>query len=396
MFAKPLALTAPPQNEQSGDFGRANDDAVVAAQAERPLRQLAIEADKARRFGKIHAMFLMQALARCLPSAPQLYAKVARWPGDLASDAVVFRLNAGLHALALGGKAGGLAPLFAARPGETLPERAAFDRALRTALTEHQGALIASLAHPTQTNEVARIAGLIAVLRALDAQKPMACEVLEIGSSAGLNLNLAHYDCGTPDFLGESAFDDARLALNLQWHGASVEPRKLAIERAIGVDLQPLSIARPCDRERLAACIWPGEHARSKRLARAIDLAALHPPQVDQASAGDWIARQLSEAQRKGTRRIIFHSMVWQYIAAPERAAIEAAMAAAGARASADRPLVRVGLEWCEKRLQVELRVTRWSGASTDGKTVTAALCHPYGEWFDWRGLKDERASDKS
>ena len=39
--------------------------------------------------------------ARVLPDAGTLFAQIEHWPTDLASDGVIFRLNAGLHAFAL-------------------------------------------------------------------------------------------------------------------------------------------------------------------------------------------------------------------------------------------------------------------------------------------------------
>jgi hypothetical protein len=84
---------------------------------------------------------------------------------------------------------------------------------------------------------------------------------------------------------------------------------------------------------------------------------------------------------------VVFHSMVLQYMQASSRAAINAALAAAGARASVDAPLVRVGIEWRPDRAFVELHVTQWDGSEPEGKPCIAAICHPYGEWFEWRGL---------
>ncbi|HEY6964933.1 MAG TPA: DUF2332 family protein, partial [Erythrobacter sp.] len=58
-----------------------------------------------------------------------------------------------------------------------------------------------------------------------------------------------------------------------------------------------------------------------------------------------------------------------------------------GARAEPDRPLARVSIEWRADRGAVELRIARWDGAGQRGESRLAALCHPYGEWIDWRGL---------
>jgi hypothetical protein len=163
--------------------------------------------------------------------------------------------------------------------------------------------------------------------------------------------------------------------------------RPIEVTRACGVDLSPLDPACPEDCARLEAYVWPGERARSRRLAEALGLALAHPPQVARGHAGEWLETMLAAPQPAGVRRAVFHSMVMQYAGTPERARIEAAFAAAGARASTDRPLVRVGMEWRPDRAAVELTVTTWDGSLASPPARLAAHCHPYGEWIEWNGL---------
>jgi hypothetical protein len=353
--------------------------------AERPgraVRQLRIEARKAADFGKPLAAALMESLARVLPRGGPVFARIEHWPGDLASDGVIFRLNAGLHALALSGQAAGLDALYG--EGLLLPP-ALLDRTLAQALSRHGDALLGWLAHPTQTNEVARVAGLVAALLELGRARAMPCEVLELGASAGLNLNFPRYAVR----LGEVAACARASAVTLApaWRGREAAAGELAITAARGVDLHPLDVALPADRQSLRAYVWPGEVARAERLEAAIGIARCHPPQVEVGRASSWLARCLGEAQPADTRRVVFHSMVLQYAGAAERAAIDAAFAAAGARARPDRPLARVGIEWRADRRAVELRIAQWDGAGQAGESRIAAHCHPYGEWIDWQGL---------
>jgi hypothetical protein len=83
--------------------------------------------------------------------------------------------------------------------------------------------------------------------------------------------------------------------------------------------------------------------------------------------------------------------MVLQYADPAERRAIAAALAEAGARADAQRPLVQIGIEWRADRRVVELSLTRWGDRGASGTPEVAAHCHPYGEWFDWHGLGSAR-----
>lgn len=350
-------------------------------------RQLTIEAAKADRFGKPLAALLMRVLARTVPRAGEIARLIESWPGDLAADAMTFRLCSGLHALACSGRAPGLAAAYSdhAEGGGTLPDPAALEDAVFGALDAHAVALGAWIAHPTQTNEVARVAGLVSVLMALNARAPMPCEVLELGASAGLNLNFPHYACRVGDGIALAA--GSPVALAPQWRGALPPLREVAVAAARGVDLHPLDPASAEDCARLEAYVWPGEQARRRRLAAALAIARQHPPQLDRQHAGEWLEATLAAPQPPGVRRVVFHSMVMQYAAPFERARIDAALAAAGARAGAERPLVRVGMEWRADRRVVELRVTIWDGCAPAPQARLAAHCHPYGEWFEWLGL---------
>jgi hypothetical protein len=329
----------------------------------------------------------MEALARVLPRATPVFETIEHWPGDLASDGVIFRLNAGLHALALSGRAGALGQLYGVDgPAEMLPS-GALDRALAAALDHHAEELLEWLAHPTQTNEVARVAGLVAALLELGRDRALPCEVLELGASAGLNLNFPHYAVQ----LGALTACTSASAVTLRpdWRGRDVPAGPLAIAGARGVDLHPLDVRKPAHRESLKAYVWPGETQRSARLEAAIGIAQRFAPQVEAGRASTWLARQLAAPQPPGVRRAVFHSMVLQYADAGERAAIDAAFAAAGARADRDRPIARVSIEWRADRQAVELRIAQWDGGPSQGEARLAAICHPYGEWIDWRGLAE-------
>lgn len=344
-----------------------------------------VEAGKARGFGKLMVAAVLESLARVLPQAPQMRALIESWPGDLAGAGVIFRLNAGLHALARSGRNAALQAIYADGQAGHIATPARFDSAVQEALVLHAQDLMQWMAGPTQTNEVARVAGFVGALLELSAPSPLPCEVLEFGSSAGLNLNFARYACQ----LGTTCSGPAMSAVQItpRWEGCNPPAVPLMIERAAGVDLSPPDICDDADCERLHAYIWPGEQARTERLRAAIAIARAHPPQVQTGLASHWLARQLALPQREATRRVIVHSMVVQYMSREERAAVNAAIVLAAAASTPERPLAQIGMEWSDDRSAVELRVTQWNGTPTGGKTVVAAHCHPYGEWFRWYGI---------
>lgn len=359
-----------------------NDSGLADGRAE---AQLLIEAAKARAFGKTIVAAVLESLARVLPCAPRMRVCIEGWPGDLAGAGVIFRINAGLHALARSGRHAALQQLYRTAERGTLPGPDRFDAVLIDVLARHTPDLLQWMSGPTQTNEVARVAGFVAALLELNARAPHPCELLELGTSAGLNLNLARYGCQ----LGDTHSGDGQSAVRIapRWKGRTPPAVPLLVERALGVDLSPLDIRDDDDCERLHAYIWAGERVRTERLRAAIAVARAHLPQVDTGLASRWLARQLAQPQRMGTRRVVVHSMVVQYMPEVERAAVDAALALAAAAATPDRPLARIGMEWSADRSTVEQRVTSWDGGENAGQTMIAAHCHPYAEWFDWHGL---------
>lgn len=351
----------------------------------RAAAQLGIEAAKARSFGKVFVAAVLESAARVLPQAPLLAHAIETWPGDLASAGVIFRLNAGLHAMARSGRHPGLAAIYRDARADAAPEPLLLDITLSLALHDGEADLLQWMSGPTQTNEVARVAALAAVLMELDARAPMRTSLLELGSSAGLNLNLEHYDI----HMGSQRAGDfsSEVCIAPRWSGHAPLPGRTRIASARGVDLNPLDVRREADGERLHAYIWPGERARSERLRAALALARFHPPQVDRGRAGEWLGQQLALPQPQGERRVVFHSMVAQYLPETERRMIDLALAEAGRAATPSTPLVRVGLEWNAGRTAVEVTATQWHGQAVGGRPQVVARCHPYAEWFDWAGL---------
>ena len=113
----------------------------------------------------------------------------------------------------------------------------------------------------------------------------------------------------------------------------------------------------------------------AERLARAV------PPRLDRGDAADWIEARLAEPQAHGVTRVLMHSVVWQYLSPEGQRRIEAAMAAAGARATAERPLGWIAYEVDRTLKRHSLVVRSWPG---DGVPKRYATAHPHGAWIDW------------
>ena len=71
---------------------------------------------------------------------------------------------------------------------------------------------------------------------------------------------------------------------------------------------------------RLRAYIWPEHKVRFARMDAAIAAATALPPKIAHMAAADFVDQQLALPQAAGTTRLLFHSIVWQYLPASEQA----------------------------------------------------------------------------
>ena len=166
--------------------------------------------------------------------------------------------------------------------------------------------------------------------------------------------------------------------------GAATTAPQHAIEFA-GLRLRHRA-GRP-DRTRAGATAESLYLARTSYPLRAdgsgIAAATEEPPRLIQANAADFVEAELARPQADGTTRVLMHSIVWQYVPADQQARITAAMEAAGARATAERPLAWIALEANRTVHHHELVVRYWPGGA---EPVKLAHAHAHGAWVEWLG----------
>ena len=317
---------------------------------------------------------IVDALPAALDRSTETGRTVLDWPGEPVADALVLRLVGGLHALHRAGADAALSRVF---EGRTTDPAAVAD-VLRVTLVRHDAAIRPWLDGPPQTNEAGRSAGLMTGLLHIAARYGPRIELLEIGSSAGLNLLIDRYGF---DLGGTSVGPaDAALTLAPDWRGAPPPAVPITIERVRGVDIAPLDLADDAQARRLQAYVWVEATDRQARLARAIDLVRRHGVDLVRGDAADWVEARLAEPQAAGVTRVLIHSVGWQYLPKATRARIGAAMAAAGARATAERPLGWVMMEPNRDLHRHEVRVRDWPG---DAPMELVALTHAHGAWVE-------------
>jgi hypothetical protein len=315
---------------------------------------------------------LRDLLERGEPGA--LLDRVRAWPGAPLADALPLRIAGGIHSLHLAGKQPALGAIYRDEAG--VDDAAVVAGAIRA----HQAELLPWLDGPPQTNEAGRSANFIAAMLWLaDKGLPPKFDCLEIGSSAGINLMLDryHYDLGGVQVGPEPG----AMRFQPEWQGDPPPSREIEIVSAKGCDVAPVDLTDPAQALRLKAYIWPEHTVRFERMAAAEAEAAKSPPDLVEMNAADFIEAELAKPQAAGTTRVLMHSIVWQYVPEDQQARVTAAMEAAGALATAERPLAWIALE-ANRVLHIHEMVVRfWPGGGA-GEVVTRA--HPHGAWIAW------------
>jgi hypothetical protein len=331
------------------------------------------QADIARTLGSPFVAAVLEAGERHLGQAPRTAALIKSWPGDPSAAALAMRFNAAIHALARRGRPQRLESLYRRQHDD-------FDGAIAAAMASEDAFIARWMQQPPQTNEVNRAAAILSALMVAGERFGLPFELLELGSSAGLNLNLALYAYDLGGLAAGAPDSPVRIAPT--WHGGQPPAIAPDVVAAQGVDLHPLDAADEATRDRLLSFVFADQPLRAERLRHALALAQHHKPRITRADAVSWLAEQLAEPQAAGRCRAVFHSMVLQYLDAADRKVAADLIAAAGSRATLERPLAWVSFEWTANRSEVQLWLTCWPS----GEARQLATCHPYGAWIDWRG----------
>lgn len=300
---------------------------------------------------------------------------------DRSGSVPGLRFAAAVHRLVLTGKAPALARHYASVGGR-LHEPTLWADA-RPALAEHLDELRAVIASTAvQTNEPGRSAPLYGGLLVASQHAGLPVRLLEVGASAGLNLrpHLVGYRLPDGRVLGDPR---SPLVLDTGWQGAPPAElnRPLQVERRGGCDLDPVDVTTDEGVLHLTSFVWPDQLQRLHRLRDAIALARLDPVTVRRADGAAWLRHQLA-GPRPGMLTVVFHSVVWQYVPASERAHGQQVLAEAAARATARAPLALLVYESRRAggRFRFDLLLRLWPSG------VTVCLGHGggHGTPFTW------------
>lgn len=278
---------------------------------------------------------LCEVMAADIEAGGPVAALVAGWPTNPRRDAPSLRIAGYLHHSVLTGAAAKLAAAYPGRGKAWTLDRvwplardwlAATDTAARTFLMS-----------PPQTNEVRRSIALLPGFLRLAARYPMPMHSLELGASAGLNLNWDRFGYRTASW---SLPGTSKVVIDTEWKAPPPQHLEVRPQMASSAacDRNPINLSDPETALRLKSYIWPDQPERLARIDAAIALAIETGVKVDKADAADWLKAKLAGRPATGLT-VIYHSVFLQYPPADVRRALLAMIEEAGAQATPGRPL---------------------------------------------------------
>ena len=320
---------------------------------------------------------IIRAEAAIIAADTQTGRRMADWPGLSLEDAMPLRVAGALHFLHLTGATNVLAPVYA---GE-VTDQAEVDALVAGVAQAFDAALLPWLDGPPQTNEAGRSASVMAGLLWLGERNRARFELIEIGASAGINTMMGRYGY---DLGGVKAgVADSPMQIVPEWRGNPPPAESVEIVSVKGCDIAPVDLTDPAQAQRLKAFIWADATERMARMDVAIAMAQAQRPDLVQMDAAAFVGERLAAPQDEGVTRVLFHTVMWQYLPQTTRDAIRAMMEEAGAKATPERPLAWLRVETNRTTFRHELTVKYWPG---EGEVALLAEAHPHGAWVRWLG----------
>ena len=346
------------------------------------LQHLRIQAGICRQFGPAFSADLLEQIAADTERGGPFVRLVTPWLGDtvrhLFAEAVALRILGALHYLALTGADAELAAVYPAPNRER--SEAGLGDLLSRALLRYPMLFDEFMVSPPQTNEARRSLCLVGGFLTVAARTGMPLRCLEIGASAGLNMNWDryHYDFGAGRAWGDS---DSPVRLVSEWSGGAPPlPESLSVIEKRACDQNPIDISDDASALRLQAYVWPDQWDRLARLKAAIDLARRSALRIDKADAADWVRTHAEP--RAGVATVLYHSVVWSYLPKPTANAIAEQICVAGESASAAAPFawLRMEPDPGDSGETMMVRLTIWPS----GEEMLLAQVHPHGAKVSW------------
>ena len=232
----------------------------------------------------------------------------------------------------------------------------------------------------TQTNVVRRCTCLLPAFAIVCRETPSPLALIDLGASAGLNLNFDRYSYSYQRDGREVlrwGMAGARVRLEAELRGDGVLPpipSSIPVAGRDGIDLDPVDLANPDQLLWLRALIWPEHVERHQQL---IDAAAQFDHSDIRMHAGDasHVLPALIESIPLVHALVVYSTIaLYQFPRESHQRMVGTLVAA-----SAERPVWQIALEGNDPQLSI----TRYRDG--DVKTETLADASPHGWWIEWR-----------
>lgn len=316
---------------------------------------LALQAVACRDLGSTQYADLLDALVIDAENGGLVGGLLAERPERPVHDALPLRLLGAVHRIALRGAAPALAARYPSCGGDGASVSV---DAFTAVVAEHRAEVEHELGRQVQTNEVGRSVVPLALVHWLTLLGIDRVDWMEIGASAGLNLHFERYFAATDR--GPLGDPTSSVRFDPSWFEAAppVVARPAVCVRRAGADPFPLNVHDEDDARRLLSFVWPDQRERFERLRAALGVARTDRLPVERASADEFLHRRLDDDPT--IPRVVFHSIVWQYLTAEVRNGVREALA--GARVSRTAPVVWARME--PSGAVADVRVTVFDGRS--------------------------------
>ncbi|KPN29217.1 hypothetical protein SY89_03451 [Halolamina pelagica] len=228
----------------------------------------------------------------------------------------------------------------------------------------------------TQSNAVGRCAGLYPALCYIDQRTSTPLVLLELGASAGLNLNWDRYGY-TYDSDRIGATDSAVTVQSAVRAGSPpLQQSPPAVNARLGIDLNPLDPTDPSDAAWLRALVWPEHPERLSLLDAALKQARANPPQVVADDAVETLVNHAGSMPADGAL-VVYHTALLYQLSEAQRSTLHRALATIGET----RPVWWLsGDGETDTSGTFGLELTRFP----DGDTVQLGRYEQHGRWIEW------------
>lgn len=244
----------------------------------------------------------------------------------------------------------------------------------------HEAALIPLVERGvTNTNEAARSTSLYPAFDYVARQTGHGLHLLELGPSAGFNLNFDRYSY---DFVREGVSvltrGDGSLRLTADLRGSGTPVLSAAMPKILsrrGLELNPVDLNDAHQRLWLKALVWPELAARHVRLDKAIEVQRMFPAPIFHGDALQLLTPAIETLDPEGVA-VVYHSHVTYQFTSAMRQMLEDKLSMLSHR----RPIHRVSIEYSEGAYPIR------HDLYTGGAAVHTILghCDPHGMWLEW------------